>query len=223
MKNKMFFLLGFCVLFFGCKATYTFQNNSSFAVTVFPEFGEDFQVQSGTIKSFESSHKNMNLSYSPPDYVAARKIKSTTWEFTNWDFYYDETRKFLIYPPEGWEIVDWPGLKYKLIVASVDRDFAPNMIFDEGENGFNRFINYVSANLNKIIGENNFVSRERFQTQSGIEGFKVETTTEKLVQFFYILDIGQTAFIVTCSAPLQSEIDYDEIFDSSVQTLEFLY
>jgi hypothetical protein len=73
MKNAL--IVGVCILLAGCKAayTFTFENKSSFAVTVMPEYGDDFQVQSGVVKSFESPHKSMVLNYSPAKYIESRE------------------------------------------------------------------------------------------------------------------------------------------------------
>jgi hypothetical protein len=202
---------------------YTFENNSSFVITIFPEFGNDLQIQSGAIKSFESSHKNMNLSYSPHDYVAAQKTKSSTWEFTNYNFYYDESRKFLIYPPEGWEIANWPGMKYKIIVGQVDNDFAPNINFSDIDLSSRQFSSLINATSRTLQESSEIISRGRVNTNNGLEGYYFETNTERLLQVYYIFDLKLSAFTVTCSAPLQSETDYNEIFDSTIQTLEFLF
>jgi hypothetical protein len=64
-------------------SVYTFDNKSSFVVTIFPEFGEDFKIQNGTLKSFESSHKDMAISYTPSENVEVKKINTRHWEFSN--------------------------------------------------------------------------------------------------------------------------------------------
>jgi hypothetical protein len=222
--RKAFLIIGFCVLVLGCKATYKFENNSSFTVTVIPEYGEDFQVQSGTVKSFESSKRNMEVSYSPSDYVDAYIINPGHWEFTNGDYYLEEDRGFIMYQPDSWEIMDWPGLKYQIIVGKTENNFAPNINFTEENNPFPSLQSYVRGNVNKLRNNGySIISQTRFNTESGLEGYKIETNTENLLQIFYIFDLGPTAFTVTCSALLQSETDYDAIFNSSVETLEFLW
>jgi hypothetical protein len=223
MKNTL--IMGVCILLAGCKVTYTFENKSSFVVTVVPEYGDDFQIQVGAVKSFESSHKDMKLNYTPGgDYVKARKIASGHWEFTNGDFYFEANGKFLIYPPESWQLIDYPGLTFKAIFGPVDNDFAPNINFVEEVNPFSTFSTYINTSVNQIrgLGTNNITS-EQFTTETGMDGIRIETNTEKLLQIYYLFDTGQEVFIATCSAPLQSDVDYATIFDNSVRTLEFLY
>jgi hypothetical protein len=204
-------------------AVYTFENKSSFVVTVFPEFGDNLQIQNGTVKSFESSHKNMAISYTPSEYVEVVKINTGYWKFSNGNYYLDTNRGFLIYPPESWEVSDLPGLRYKIFIGQVDNNFAPNVHFAEIDNPFSQFYTYINVIANQLKEISKVIDRVQFDTENGLKGYKIETNTEKLLQIYYIFDLGQTAFTVTCSAPLQSQIDYGKIFDSSVKTLEFVF
>ncbi|MDR2941801.1 MAG: hypothetical protein LBV17_04330 [Treponema sp.] len=202
---------------------YTFENKSSFAVNIFPEFGDNLQVQSGTIKSFESSHKDMAISYTPSEYVEVKKINTRHWEFSNGNYYLEANRGFLIYPPESWEITNYPGLKYKIFVGQTDNNFAPNINFDETDNPFSQFITFINFISKHLEEGSKVIGRSKFDTNNGLKGYKIETNTEKLLQIYYIFDLGQTAFTICCSAPLQSQIDYDVIFDESVKTLAFVF
>ena len=203
--------------------TYTFENKSSFAVTIYPEFGDDFQIQSGAIKSFESSRKDMAISYTPSDYVEVEKINTRHWEFLDGNYYFEANRGFLINPPESWEVINWPGLKYKAIIGQVDINFAPNINFVEIDNPFSQFYTYISVITNQLQENCKVIEGSQFDTDSGLKGYKIKTNTEKLLQIYYVFDLTQTAFTVTCSAPLQSETDYNQVFDDSVRTLEFIY
>jgi hypothetical protein len=189
-----------------------------------PEYGDDFQIQAGAVKSFESSHKEMKLNYNPGAYVQAKKIATGHWEFTNYDFYIEESRGFLIYPPESWQAINYPGLKFKAIIGPVENDFAPNINFVEEANPFRSFFTYadVAANNMREAGTK-VITRGQFTTDSGMDAVRIETNTEKILQVYYLFDTGQKIFTVTCSAPLQSGSDYVAIFDNSVKTLEFLY
>ncbi|MDR2741225.1 MAG: hypothetical protein LBB98_03620 [Treponema sp.] len=221
MKNAL--IIGIFVLLAGCKATYTFENKSSFAVTVMPEYGEDFQIQAGSVKSFESSHKDMKLNYNPGNYVQTREISPRHWEFSNGNFFLEENRDFLIYPPESWQVIDYPGLEYKAIIGPVENAFAPNINFVEEVNPFSSLFTYADVAANKMReAETRIITREKFTTVSGMDGIKIETNTANLLQVYYLFDTGQRVFIITCSAPLQSNSDYVTIFDNSVKTLVFL-
>jgi hypothetical protein len=203
---------------------YTFVNNSAFPVTVMPEYGDDFQIQPGATKSFESKHKDMKLNYIPAKYVQAQKDKLGVWKFTNGDYYLEENRGFLIYPPEAWQSINYPGLKYKAIIGPVESEFAPNINFVEENNPFNSFFTYADvASNNMREAKAKIIDRGKFTTDSGIDGIRIETNTQKLLQIYYLFDTGQQIFTVTCSAPLQSDVDYAMVFDNSVKTLEFIF
>jgi hypothetical protein len=189
-----------------------------------PEYGDDFQIQAGAVKSFESSHKNMKVNYTPAAYVKAQGTALRHWEFTNGDFYFGENGRFLIYPPESWQAIDYPGLTFKVILGPVDNDFSPNINFVEEGNSFSTFFTYVDVNTNYLREAGaEIITRDQFITENGMEGIRIKTNTEKLLQIHYLFDTGQEVLTVTGSAPLQSHIDYETIFDDSVRTLEFLY
>jgi hypothetical protein len=218
-------LLVFGFVFAGCTRTYTFVNNSSFAITIVPEYGDDFQIQPGVTKSFESKHSTMTINYSPSNYVESGMSQKNYFTFTNKNLYFEESGGFIIFPPDSWETVSYPGLVNKILVGETENNFAPNMNFIEENNPFPQFSTYVDASARQIrdLGFR-IVARDEFVTDSGIEGVKFETNTTNLLQIYYIFDTRrQTAFLITCSAPLQSETDYGEIFDSCVKTLEFTY
>lgn len=221
----LFFIgsIGMPIADFFRRTTYTFENKSSFTVTIMPEYGDDFQIQSGSVKSFESSHKNMRLNYSPATYIQSQEVTSKHWAFTNGGYYLEENRGFLIYPPESWDTTNYPGLKYKILVGQMENDFVPNINFAEENNPFSQFYTYIDVSISNLGDGARAVSYDRFNTANGLEGFKIVTNTANLLQIYYMFDTGQKAFIVTCSASLQSETDYNEIFDTTVKTLEFLY
>jgi hypothetical protein len=206
-------------------SVYTFVNNSSFPITILPEYGDDFQIQPKSTKSFESKHSTMVINYGPSDYVESDMTKGNHFTFTNKNLYFDENRGFVIFPPDSWQIMNYPGLVYKVIIGEAENNFAPNMNFIEENNPFTQFFTYVDVSSQQMQDSGTrIISRDKFTTDRRMDGIKIETNTETLLQIYYIFDTGkQTVFIVTCSAPLKSEIDYSAVFDSSVRTLEFTY
>jgi hypothetical protein len=215
-------VVGFFVLLVGCTKTYTFENNSSLAVTVEPEYGDDFQIQPGAKKSFDSKHAKMSIMYRPSNYVDAQATKTNYYVFTD-KVYISTQGNFIIVPPDSWEVIDYPESAFKVFIGKTDNNFAPNINFVE-ENINMTIQNYVSATATSLRQQGSeIISGSGFSTDEGVGGYKIETTTDNLVQYFYLFPINSvTKMVITCSASINSRIDYEEIFDNCAKTFELL-
>jgi hypothetical protein len=137
---------------------------------------------------------------------------------------YEEAGGFSYDPPAGWEIVEFPGLKYRISHGQPESGFAPNInVVDEDYSG--SLPAYVDANL--LSMEEMFVgfevlSRSDLTTEDGQAAIKLVTETEqqgrRLRQTFYFLGSGDTKYVVTCSALAESAAALDSLFDTSVAT-----
>jgi len=78
-------VISISILTVGCNTTYTFINQSSYDVTIIPEYGEEFKVYKGMTKKLESKHSNMNMSFAPSNWVRQTdwRDKSTIQERKN--------------------------------------------------------------------------------------------------------------------------------------------
>jgi hypothetical protein len=206
---------------------YTFVNNSSFTVIIVPEYGDGFPVQPGitVTKSFESEHSNMELRYTPSDYVESKATGENYYEFHDKNFYFEQTGGFLIYPPDEWEIFKWPELQYKILVGQPDNNFAPNIHFRDFPRELSiDWPDYVDIAIYGFRGNGaKIISREIFSTSSNYEGVRIETNTDRLLQVYYLFPKEhQTVLVIGCSASFQSETNYAQIFDDCIKTLSFI-
>ncbi len=131
---------------------------------------------------------------------------------------------FSIVPPEGWQVLAIPGLKYKVVAGPPTGAFAPNInVVDEAFDG--PIDPYVQANLDvmsKAFKRFRKLHQEPFQTESGLKGTVVVVENEQgdklLHQTFYLLDGGPTKFVVTCTALADSGERLDPTFEAALKT-----
>jgi hypothetical protein len=138
--------------------------------------------------------------------------------------HYEEEGGFSYVPPEGWDIAEYPGLKYRISRGASENQFAPNInVVDEQ---FDAFLEtYVDANIEAMrdfVEGFNLVEREEIVTNEGARSIKLTVDGEhyqrKLRQYFYFFDAGERKYIVTCSALAENAEKYEPLFDKSVKT-----
>jgi len=138
--------------------------------------------------------------------------------------HYEKEGGFSYIPPEGWEIAEYPGLKYRIYRGEVENQFAPNInVVDEQYDGYLEY--YVDANIEAMrdfVEGFNLVEREQFVTNDGARSIKLTVEGEHyqrlLRQYFYFFDGDEKKFIVTCSTLANSAKDFEPLFDASVKT-----
>ncbi len=154
--------------------------------------------------------------------MASRKTETPTLELGQ--RYIESEGGFSYIPPSGWEVVEFPGLKYKIARGVPTGDFAPNINFvDEAFSG--SLDDYVTASLNAIsqfFKDEYFISQEEFMTNEGQRSVKViiENTQNgiELIQVFYFFDAGTKKFVVTYSRSADNGQENDILVDQSMKT-----
>ena len=139
----------------------------------------------------------------------------------------DHNGDFSICPPLNWNVIDFPGLKYKAIIGPASGGFAANIVF-VNETYTGNLKDYVSANLTQLktfFQEYKLSSRSAFKTNSGItgerviynfsqQGFNIKATA-------YFLPAGKGKyFVITCGS---LDSDSDQLlstFDESIKSFE---
>ena len=131
---------------------------------------------------------------------------------------------FSYIPPSDWQIVEFPGAKYKMVKGKEEAGFSPNLNFvDETYTG--SLDSYVSANLeaiNNYFVNVNIISQENFKTNDGEIIIKVVTENtqneKRLHQTFYFFDGGNKKFVITYTRLPDTGEEYDILIDQSVKT-----
>ncbi|UCC79225.1 MAG: hypothetical protein JSW64_13255 [Candidatus Zixiibacteriota bacterium] len=138
--------------------------------------------------------------------------------------HYEEEGGFSFVPPEGWEMSEYPGMKYKIFRGPMENRFAPNInVVNEKYDG--SLEAYVDANIETMrnfIDGFNLVGEEQFAAYNGARIIKLTVDGEhfqrSLRQYFYFFGGGGEKYIVTCSALAENAENYEPLFDTSAKT-----
>jgi hypothetical protein len=142
--------------------------------------------------------------------------------------YAEEPGGYTICPPEGWGVVEVPGLKYKVIAGPRKNNFASNINFAD-EKYDSSLTDYVSGNIEYLKEMFAYIvvdGPKPFVTDSGVKGEWFRTLTEqnglKLRQTFYVLTDGKGRFMAaTCTTNADGGEALDGIFEASLKTFEW--
>lgn len=134
---------------------------------------------------------------------------------------------FSFIPPEGWQVRDFPGRKFKIVVGPAAAGFAANInIVDESFDG--SLEDYVKANLNalpKAFKKYRLLKQESFVTAVGLPGARAivedEQNNRLLRQAFYFFSKKNTKFTITCSALAEEGDEFAPVFEASMKTFRF--
>lgn len=127
--------------------------------------------------------------------------------------------------PDGWQVREFPGLKYKIAHTAPTNGFAPNLnVLDEQFPG--SIEDYAAANLKtlaRVFAEFRNLGQSPFVTNAGLKGVRLVTQARQqkflLRQIYYFLPgKGDKKYVVTFSALLEDGAKYDPVVDASVKT-----
>jgi hypothetical protein len=131
---------------------------------------------------------------------------------------------FSYVPPRGWEIVEFPGLKYRISRGTIVSEFAPNInVVDEQYSG--TLDSYVDGNIDAMSGvfeDFNLINREPFSTDEGLQSVMliVENVQmqRNLRQYFYFFEDNDRKYVVTCTSLASNYEEVDSLFDKSIRS-----
>ena len=143
--------------------------------------------------------------------------------------HYEPLGNFSIIPPAGWNVTEYPGLKFHIFMGLNPDGFIPNLVFVD-ENFSGNMNAYIEANMQSLIFfVPDFVtlSRSSFITDSGISGEQIHINNTQhgnfLRQIFYFFLIEDGRYLViTATVPEFAAEDYIPIFDACIRTFEFI-
>lgn len=133
---------------------------------------------------------------------------------------------FSICPPQNWIVMEFPGLKYKVIFAQPVNGFSPsiNFVDEYYEGSLEEYVELSRKNMNLIYSDFEYVKQESFKTNSGVSGIKdiiVAQSSDRLLrQIFYFFQTGARKIVITCTVNTSYQY-YEKTFDESIKTFEF--
>jgi hypothetical protein len=135
---------------------------------------------------------------------------------------------FSYVPPQGWRVVEFPGLKYKIAHAAPANAFAANInVVSEKYTG--SLEDYARDNVAQMqAGGGGFalLGQTEFTTSEGLRGIKLVTEADdmyskekrRLRQIQYLFNAGPTMLVVTCSTLAADGKTLDQEFDAAMKT-----
>lgn len=129
--------------------------------------------------------------------------------------------------PEGWRLVEFPGLKYKVMAYPLTEQFAANLILtDEAFSGsLTAYVKASQQTLVRLIPGVKFQAPVDFVTASGLAGQRlvVESVQRdlKLHQRVYFLAGSERFFTLTCTRLAGTQYaDLDAVCDATAETFQ---
>ena len=138
---------------------------------------------------------------------------------------YEKEAGFSYDPPAGWEITDYPGMKYKVCMAAPENGFAPNMnVLDEiCEDSLNDYVDLSLRNMDLIFQDLKIIKRDEYKTEDGLEMVRIiyeynfQGVLFRLTAFF-IAGPEDIKYVITCASLADDGEKYDEVFLSSARS-----
>jgi hypothetical protein len=141
--------------------------------------------------------------------------------------HYERAGGFSYVPVPGWQVRDFPGLKFKVVVGPPAQGFAPNLNFIP-ENSPLAIADYVDASINtlKAMFPNcRVLGKQPFTTDQGLQGFKLIEENKQgnflLRQHQYIFGNGNQKIVITGSALVNAGAQFDAVMDGCAKSFRF--
>jgi hypothetical protein len=137
---------------------------------------------------------------------------------------YEKSGGFSFDPPKGWQVAEFPGLKYRVSQGAPENGFAPNInIVDERFSG--TLAEYVDLNLEsmkKVFIDLKILKREDFQTADGKPAIRLIVEDKQqdraLRQTFCFFGNSTRKYVATCTAAAEHGDSVDGVFAESMKT-----
>jgi hypothetical protein len=134
---------------------------------------------------------------------------------------------FSFVPPKDWELRDFKGLKYKIVVGPAANAFAPNINFVD-EASKDTLKDYVAAQkkaLKAFFKEFKEISEGEFKTADGTAAVRIVIENKQgenlLRQSFYLFDMPKgKKLVVTCSALARGGDKLDPVFKACLKSFK---
>jgi len=142
---------------------------------------------------------------------------------------YDNNGIFSFCPPLKWEVMEWPGYKYKVVIGPIEGKFAANITFaDETYNGsLQNYVNYNLSQMGIYVQNYKLLNHNTFNTNSGITGERIIYNGTQgdffLRAICYIFPILDNKYLcITCLVLDNVSTKYISLFDESIKTFEYI-
>jgi len=135
---------------------------------------------------------------------------------------------FSYVPPNGWKVMPFPGLKFKVSRGEPFKGFAPNIVVadDDFDKTLDEYAQGSIATLKELFPGMQLISQTDFKTSDGTRVIKLLTERDddaakkRLRQVFYLYDAGNKKLVATCSSLAETAPASDLVCDAAMKTFD---
>jgi hypothetical protein len=130
-------------------------------------------------------------------------------------------------PPSGWNVRDFSGLKYKVVIGPAESSFAANIVFtDEAYDGnLKDYLDASVVNLKNFLSDVTVLKNEKFTTSKNLAGailvINAKNNNRMIHSCAVCFQNGGRVVTSTLSSLVSSNGKYDKLFEDSMKTFEF--
>ncbi len=143
--------------------------------------------------------------------------------------YIENNGGFSVVPPKSWQVTDNSLSEYKVFMGPRENNFTANVNFvkEVYDGSLDDYVDLSIEVLEYYISNIEIIYRNPFVTLKNLEGQKVIAITEQLgyqlrQSFYFFPGKNGIKIVATCTALADSGEKYDEIFDNSMKTFEWI-
>jgi len=138
---------------------------------------------------------------------------------------YEKAGRFSYDPPAGWATREEPGLKYKIAEGPRDQGLPSSIVVisETAKGNLSAYVDSSLVNLAQAFPKMRVLSKEEFDTEDGLKGFRVATqhpgddfTAHRI--FYFFADKGNRRFAVTCLCTESQSVTLEPLFNKSMNT-----
>ncbi|MDR1219678.1 MAG: hypothetical protein LBK73_08735 [Treponema sp.] len=142
--------------------------------------------------------------------------------------YFENEGDFSICPPNGWTVVNFPGLKYKIIYTNAINGFSPNITIadEEYSASLTDYMKLSVENLQIVAPGAEILKNENFRTNNRMNGKKlvfIFANSGRMLRLYqYIFENKNIKICITGTVPNSEGDRFESMFDECAKTFEFI-
>lgn len=143
------------------------------------------------------------------------------------EMYQDSYGAFSYRLPEGWSLIDYPGLKFRVAIGQTVDNFTQNITAADEASSLS-LDDYVQASLDtldRILPSYSALSADPFFTDGGLEGRRLVIENAqmgyRLLQYLYIFSQNGSYIVLTCTTLYDHGDEARELFDRMAASFTF--
>ena len=137
---------------------------------------------------------------------------------------YEKEGGFSFDPPDGWEILEMPGLKYHVTRGTLVNNFAPNInVVDETfEGSLEKYFDTKMESLKAMFKSFKLLEKKKITSDDGDTALVAVTENDifgrTVRQTYYLFENGSRKYAVICTALAEGGEEFDALFEKTAKS-----